>query len=65
MNDHNVSKAAVIVIDVQTGVFETIPPPLDKQNVFVNINQITTSARDAGAPAPLGVRGPRPTFGVR
>lgn len=40
---------AVLVIDVQVGVFETDPAPLDKGGVLARINQVTTAARAAGA----------------
>lgn len=50
MKDFNTAETAVLVIDVQRGVFETTPPPRDEQSVLENINQISTSARAAGAP---------------
>jgi len=43
-------KPAVVVIDVQVGVFETEPGPLNKKDVLARINQVTTAARVAGAP---------------
>ena len=48
MKDFNTSDTAVLVIDVQRGVFETKPPPRDEQSVLENINQITEAARTAG-----------------
>ena len=41
---------AVLVVDVQVGVFETDPPPLDGESVLTRINQVTASARAARAP---------------
>jgi nicotinamidase-related amidase len=50
MNSLNPINTAVLVIDVQTGVFETTPPPLHKQSVLEHINRISISARVVGAP---------------
>ena len=36
---------AVLIVDVQVGVFETDPAPLDKEGVLARINQVTGSAR--------------------
>jgi nicotinamidase-related amidase len=41
---------AILIIDVQVGVFETDPAPLDKEGVLARINQVTGSARGARAP---------------
>lgn len=38
---------AVLVIDVQVGVFETDPPPLDSAGVLARINQVTDKSRSA------------------
>lgn len=40
---------AVVIVDVQVGVFETEPAPLDKEGVLARINQVTGSARAARA----------------
>jgi len=43
------ASTAVLVIDVQVGVFETDPAPLDKGGVLARINHVTAAARAAGA----------------
>ncbi len=40
---------AVVIVDVQVGVFETDPAPLDKEGVLARINHVTDSARAARA----------------
>ena len=41
---------AVLVIDVQTGLFRSQPPPVDADGVVARINGVTAEARAAGAP---------------
>lgn len=41
-------KSALLVIDVQQGLF--IPPPAEAENVIERINQLSERARQAGAP---------------
>jgi nicotinamidase-related amidase len=42
--------AAVLVIDVQTGLFRADPPPFDAEAVVARINSVMAKARKAGAP---------------
>jgi nicotinamidase-related amidase len=42
---------AVLVIDVQVGLFCAKPPPLEAEAVIGRINEVTAQARRAGAPA--------------
>jgi nicotinamidase-related amidase len=42
--------AAVLVIDVQVGLFCAKPPPLEAEAVIARINAVTAKARQAGAP---------------
>jgi nicotinamidase-related amidase len=42
--------AAVLVIDVQTGLFRADPPPFEAQAVVARINEVQAKARLAGAP---------------
>ena len=46
MPDHT----AVLVIDVQTGLFRAEPAPFEAEAVVTRINSITAQARRAGAP---------------
>ena len=41
---------AVVVIDVQNGLFKTNPPPMDADAVLARINGLTERARKAGLP---------------
>jgi nicotinamidase-related amidase len=41
---------AVLVIDVQTGLFRAKPPPFEAEAVVARINAVTALARQAGAP---------------
>jgi nicotinamidase-related amidase len=41
---------AVLVIDVQTGLFRTKPTPFEAEAVIARINKVTAKARKAGAP---------------
>ena len=41
---------AVLVIDVQTGLFRTEPAPFEAEAVIARINKVTAKARKAGAP---------------
>jgi len=43
-------KSAVIVIDVQRGLFEPLPWPADAEAVIARINNLTLRARQAGVP---------------
>jgi nicotinamidase-related amidase len=43
-------KVAVLVIDVQTGLFETDPPPFEAEAVLQRINALVGRARKAGRP---------------
>lgn len=47
---HFLKRTAVVVIDVQTGLFCTEPPPFESEAVISRINEITANARKAGAP---------------
>lgn len=49
MASFNPATTAVLVIDVQVGVFEAQPAPLDAVSVLARINQVTAAARGAGA----------------
>ena len=42
---------AVLVIDVQTGLFSAKPPPLEAEAVIARINEVAAKARQAGVPA--------------
>jgi nicotinamidase-related amidase len=42
--------SAVLVIDVQVGLFCAKPPPLEAEAVIARINDVTAKARRAGAP---------------
>jgi nicotinamidase-related amidase len=44
------AQTAVLVIDVQTGLFSKDPAPLDAEAVIARINEVTSRARSAGAP---------------
>jgi nicotinamidase-related amidase len=41
---------AVLVIDMQTGLFCTEPAPFEADTVIASINEVTAKARKAGAP---------------
>jgi nicotinamidase-related amidase len=41
---------AVLVIDVQTGLFCAEPAPFEAEAVIARINEVTAKAREAGAP---------------
>lgn len=43
-------KTALLVIDVQRGLFETAPPPFEAEAVVQRINRLARAAREAGAP---------------
>lgn len=43
-------KSALMVIDVQRGLFDTQPPPAEAERVVGRINALTARARDAGVP---------------
>jgi nicotinamidase-related amidase len=43
-------KSAVLVIDVQSGLFDSSPRPYQADEVVQRINSITTQARAAGVP---------------
>ena len=45
-----VIECAVLVIDVQQGLFNTDPPPYRASEVLQSINELTTKARKAGVP---------------
>jgi nicotinamidase-related amidase len=45
--------AAVLVIDVQAGLFSSTPPPFEAETVLDRINEITAKARAAGVPVIL------------
>ncbi len=51
-NPENTSKlaTAVLVIDVQHGLFDTTPPPDQADTIIARINALTTSARQATVP---------------
>ncbi len=49
MADFDPATTAVLVIDVQVGVFDTDPAPLDKGGVLARTNQVTAAAHAAGA----------------
>jgi nicotinamidase-related amidase len=42
--------AAVLVVDVQTGIFGADPPPLEAEAVVARINAVMSKARQAGVP---------------
>ncbi|HZR20744.1 MAG TPA: cysteine hydrolase family protein [Verrucomicrobiae bacterium] len=44
------SQLAVLVIDVQSGLFNTTPPPFEAAEVIHRINFVTGRARSAGVP---------------
>ena len=50
MSNLNPTRTAVLVVDVQIGVFEANPAPLDKAHVLERINQVTAAARAVAAP---------------
>lgn len=41
---------ALLVIDVQNGLFATTPPPADAEGVIASINGLTARAREGGVP---------------
>jgi nicotinamidase-related amidase len=41
---------AILVVDVQTGLFKTSPPPFEADLVIHRINSVTTKGRAAGVP---------------
>ncbi len=43
-------KTAVLVIDVQRGIFGATPPPFEGQTVIARINSLLARARTAGVP---------------
>ena len=43
-------RTAVLVIDVQTGLFGANPTPSEAEAVIARINEVTARARQAGAP---------------
>lgn len=45
----NPAATAVLVIDVQVGVFEMDPAPIDKAGVLARTSQVIAAARAAGA----------------
>jgi len=47
MNNFNPESTAILVIDVQVGVFETDPPPINREEVLKSINRVTAAARAA------------------
>jgi len=50
MNRIVLDKAAVLVVDVQAGLFNAQPPPFEASEVIERINHITARARAAGVP---------------
>ncbi len=46
-------KTALMVIDVQRGLFDTQPPPAEADAVIARINELSARARAAGAPVIL------------
>lgn len=49
MTDLDPTTTAVLIIDMQLGVLDTDPAPLDKGGVLTRTNQVTAAARTAGA----------------
>ena len=43
-------KSAVLVVDVQTKIFDAVPGPFEAGKVVKKINHVTNLARDAGIP---------------
>ncbi|RNF83704.1 cysteine hydrolase family protein [Montanilutibacter psychrotolerans] len=50
MNAIDTGTAALVVIDVQRGLFDTRPPPFEADAVVARINGLADRARAAGAP---------------
>ena len=48
--ERDASQVAVVVVDVQTGLFNTEPPPFEGDEVMQRINHVTGRARSAGIP---------------
>jgi len=46
-------KPALLIIDVQTGLFSTVPPPANSDAVIERINQVADRARKNGVPVIL------------
>jgi nicotinamidase-related amidase len=44
------AQAAVLIIDVQVGLFCTTPPPFEASEVIARINSVVSKARAAGVP---------------
>ncbi len=42
------ARTALLIIDVQTGLFQSATPPFAAEEVLTNINQLTSRAREAG-----------------
>jgi len=47
LSNFNPESTAIVVIDVQVGVFETDPPPINREEVLKSINRVTAAARAA------------------
>ena len=43
-------KSALLIVDVQRGLFESTPPPHEAVAVLERINLLSTNARKAGVP---------------
>lgn len=50
MHDSNQTHSALLIIDMQLGLFNSPQPPYEKDCVLQNINQLISKARVAGAP---------------
>lgn len=48
LSSRAVTQLGVMVVDVQTGLFSTDPPPFEASGVIQRINQVTAAARLAG-----------------
>lgn len=50
MSTPNHADTVVLIVDVQTGLFTTDPPPWEADAVLARINQVTSMARARGVP---------------
>ena len=54
-------KSAVIVIDVQSGLFDSLPRPFEADEVVQRINKLTEQARTANVPI-IFIQSEHPNF---
>lgn len=50
MDNMNLPKSALLIIDMQQGLFYADAPPFNREQVLNNINLLIANAREVGAP---------------